>query len=120
MAVTFKLKDRAVEPLLPIAVVRPESYTVVLGVQRGTEIIRHNLWFMYYKNKVTENKMLTLSNQHIHHVKELNLNVPLLRQEITENALEKTINSYTPREIYMHAIAKLVPIYKLVFRSFCE
>ncbi|KAL4089373.1 hypothetical protein QTP88_024419 [Uroleucon formosanum] len=45
---------------LPIAVVRPESYTVVLGVQRGTEIIRNNLGFMYYKNKVTENKIYLL------------------------------------------------------------
>lgn len=31
--------------------------TVVLGVQRGTEIIRDNLGFMYYKNKVTDTKM---------------------------------------------------------------
>ncbi|XP_060857935.1 uncharacterized protein LOC132935404 [Metopolophium dirhodum] len=87
---------------------------------------------MYYKNKVTENKIylacyekklegqcratahispdrnddrFTLSKQHFHHVRELNLNVPLLRQEITERALERTINSYTPRGIYMQAIA---------------
>jgi len=58
---------------------------------------------------------LTLSKQHFHHVRELNLNVPLLRQEITERALERTIKSYTPRGIYMQAIAKLVPTYKLDF-----
>jgi len=45
------------EPLLPVAIARPQSYTVVLGVQRGTEIIRDNLGFMYYKNKVTDTKM---------------------------------------------------------------
>lgn len=56
------------------------------------------------------NDKLTLSKQHIHHVRELNLNVPLLRQEITERALEKTIKPYTPHGIYMQAIAKLVPI----------
>jgi len=56
---------------------------------------------------------LALSKQH--HTREFNLNVPLLRLEITERALEKTINSYTPRGIYMQAIAKLVPTYKLVF-----
>ncbi|KAL4089316.1 hypothetical protein QTP88_024370 [Uroleucon formosanum] len=44
---------------------------------------------------------LTLSKQHICHVRELNLNIPLFRQEITEKALEKTINSYTPRGIYI-------------------
>lgn len=55
------------------------------------------------------NDRLTLSKQHTHHVRELNLSVPLLRQEITERALKKTINSYTPRGIYMQATAKLVP-----------
>lgn len=49
------------EPLLPVAVVRPQSYTVVLGIQRGTEIIRDNLGFMYYKNKVTDTKMWVLT-----------------------------------------------------------
>ncbi|CAI6350325.1 unnamed protein product [Macrosiphum euphorbiae] len=120
------------EPLLPVAVVRPQSYTVVLGIQRGTEIIRDNLGFMYYKNKVTDTKIylscykkklegqchatahispnrnddrLTLSKRHCHGVREFNLNVPLLRQEITEKALEITMNSYTPRGIYMQAIA---------------
>ncbi|KAL5239475.1 hypothetical protein ACI65C_006885 [Semiaphis heraclei] len=48
---------------------------------------------------------LTLSKRHCHGVREFNLNVPLLRQEITERALERTINSYTPRGIYMQAIA---------------
>ncbi|XP_022174801.1 uncharacterized protein LOC111036861 [Myzus persicae] len=121
------------EPLLPVAVARPQSYIVVLGIQRATEIIRDNLGFMYYKNKVTDTKIylscyekklegqchatahispdrnddrLTLSKLHCHGVRESNLNVPLLRQEITERALEKTINSYTPHGIYMQAIAK--------------
>jgi len=63
---------------------------------------------------------LTLSKQHFHPAREFNLNVPLLRLEITERALEKTINSYTPRGIYMQAIAKLVPTYKLFFCLFCK
>jgi len=63
---------------------------------------------------------LTLSKPHIHHVREFNLNIPLLRQEITEKALERTINSYTPRGIYMQAIVKFVPTYRLVFYSICN
>lgn len=35
----------------------PNSYTTVFGVQRGTEIIRDNVGFLYYKNKTTETKM---------------------------------------------------------------
>lgn len=36
---------------------RPQTYTIVFGVQRATEMIRDNLGFFYYKNKKTENKM---------------------------------------------------------------
>jgi len=63
---------------------------------------------------------LTLSKRHCHGVREFNLNVPLLRQEITERALERTIDSYNPRGIYMQAIVKLVPTYKLVLCLICK
>lgn len=51
---------------------------------------------------------LTLLKGHNHIVRPFNLDVPLLRQNITNRALEKTIHSYTPREIYMETIVKLV------------
>lgn len=40
-----------------VAIARPDTYTVVFGEQRNTEIIRDNLGFMYHKNKETQNKM---------------------------------------------------------------
>ncbi|XP_022164854.1 uncharacterized protein LOC111029917 [Myzus persicae] len=85
---------------------------------------------MYYKKKSTENKIylaclekkqgecrgtavissdrnnksIKLSNQHNHPVKSYDLDVPFLRQHITEMALKKTVNSYVPRGIYMESI----------------
>lgn len=50
------LVESELHPVIP-NLVRPQSYTKVYGVQRGAEIIRDNLGFVYYKNKVTENKM---------------------------------------------------------------
>uniref|UniRef100_A0A2S2PRA7 MULE transposase domain-containing protein n=1 Tax=Schizaphis graminum TaxID=13262 RepID=A0A2S2PRA7_SCHGA len=132
----FKIQDEAVEPqeqifpVLPMPNAQPHTYTIVPGTQRGTEIIRDDLGFMYYKNKSTENKIylaclekkgckcrataaipsdrenksIVLSKQHNHLVKPFDLDVPFLRQHITEKALTKTVNSYVPRGIYMESI----------------
>lgn len=55
-----------------------------------------------------ENKSFKLSKQHNHLVKPFDLDVPFLREDITEKALMKTVNSYVPRGIYMESIVKLV------------
>ena len=47
-----------------------------------------------------------LSKQHNHPVRPFNLDVPLLRQDLTEKALQKSVRSYTPRGIYMESIVK--------------
>jgi len=74
------------------------------GECRGTAVISSD----------RENKSLKLSNQHSHSVKPYNLDVPFLRQHITEKALIKTVNSYVPPGIYMESIVKLVFIFIFV------
>eukprot|EP00102_Acyrthosiphon_pisum_P019883 XP_016657093.1 PREDICTED: uncharacterized protein LOC100570948 isoform X1 [Acyrthosiphon pisum] len=113
---------------------RPQTYTIGFGVQRDTEIIRENLGFFNYKNKNGEIKIylvrierksqnpcpataqispdqndrrLILCMQHNHKVRPFNVDVPLLRQTLTEKTLRKTVCSYTPRGIYMEEIVKV-------------
>lgn len=58
-------------------------------------------------------KHIILVKQHNHPARPIDLDVPLLRQNITEKALSKTIQSYNPHGIYMEAKAKLVQIHFL-------
>ncbi|CAI6372236.1 unnamed protein product [Macrosiphum euphorbiae] len=110
---------------------RPETYTIVFGTQRMTEIVRDNLGFLYYKNKRTENKIylvclekksqnpcratahispdqnndkLILCKQHNHQVRPFNEEVPIFRQTLTNKALKKSVCSYSSRGIYMEEI----------------
>ena len=56
--------------------------------------------------------LIYLSKQHNHPLRPFNLDIPLLRNLITEKAMKKMAHSYFPREVYMEGIMKLVHLYR--------
>lgn len=53
-----------------------------------------------------------LSRHYNHSIRPFNLDVPLLKQNITEKALQTSMHSFSLREIYIESIVKLV--YELI------
>ncbi|XP_025413311.1 uncharacterized protein LOC112685596 [Sipha flava] len=81
----IKLFFMCCENLVALQQIRPDSYTLVFGVQRNTQIIKDNLGFMYYKNKKTQ---------------------ILLYSDLTERCFERSMQSYTPCGINLKSIVK--------------
>jgi hypothetical protein len=59
----------------------------------------------YIVSDENDNNIFILA-QHNHLVRPVDPNIAFLRQELTDRALKKTVNSYTPRSIYMETIVE--------------
>lgn len=113
-----------------------ETYTLLPGIRRNSKIYVDNLGYKYYKKKVLVNRLalicerkknpsrpmchgtasvsrfnemdnrIALGNPHNHEPAEIDLNVPFLRNSLSERALDPTITTTSIRTLYNSEIVR--------------
>ncbi|XP_060849497.1 uncharacterized protein LOC132928683 isoform X1 [Rhopalosiphum padi] len=116
-----------------VIVEKPKNYRILPGIQRNTKIYVDNLGYKYYKKKLLVNTItlicerqrspsrpicygtasisidisdnhISIRNPHNHEPPVIDLNVPLLRNALTERGLDPTITTMSVRSIYNNEI----------------
>lgn len=113
-----------------------ETYTVLPGIRRNSKIYVDNLGYKYYQKKVLVNTLalicerqrnpsrpmchgtasvsrfnemdnrIVINNPHNHEPTEIDLNVPLLRNALSERALDPTVTTPSIRNLYNSEIVR--------------
>lgn len=119
------VKDKPEEAIVD----KPTFYTVLPGIQRNTKIYVDNLGYKYYKKKLhintitlicdrqrnpskpicygiasisidTTDNRISIRTPHNHEPTSIDLNVPILRDALTERGLDPNITTRSVRSIY--------------------
>lgn len=115
-----------------------ETYTMLPGIRRNTKIYVDNLGYKYYQKKVLTHRLslicerqknpsrpmchgtasvsrfnemdnrIVLGNPHNHEPAEIDLQVPFLRNTLSEKSIDPTITSTSIRTLYNSEIVKWV------------